>query len=331
MMELLSRKANFTLISADQELLTNDFAADVEKGLTSTPKFLHSKYFYDEIGSQLFEQICELEEYYPTRAETEILRTRSGEIAANFDRKASIVEFGSGSSTKTRLLINAFLERFGGLRYVPIDISRSILEESAQELLNDYPGLDIHAIRATYQGGLDEIGERANHPRLVLFLGSNIGNFERDVALRFLRNIRELMGPDDRFLLGVDLKKDRSILEAAYNDSRGVTARFNLNLLERINRELGGEFNQELFMHSAKYNENEGRIELHLGSKRDQFVYIRDLDIDISFREGERIHTENSHKFLLSEIDSMAKEAGFMVVQRWLDGNELFSLNLLAP
>lgn len=329
-MEVITKQDRFQLISTNEEIKVDNFASDVKKGLTSEEKFLLSKYFYDEKGSQLFEQISDLDEYYLTRTEREILESKSGEISTLFSDRISMVELGSGSSEKTRLLIKAFLKRFGNLFYIPIDISLSILEESSLNLLADFPGLDIQAINATYQKGLRKLHSISKPPRLILFLGSNIGNFQRHDAENFLHCIQELMHPTDRLLAGIDLKKDKKELEAAYNDSLGVTAKFNLNLLERINRELGGEFDLNEFKHLAIYNENIGRIEMHLVSKIDQTVHISDINLDVPFKEGETIHTENSYKYSLQDIDELAQSAGLLTKERWLDANERFSLNFFA-
>ncbi len=330
-MEVITKQDRFQLISTNEEIKVDNFANDVKKGLTAEEKFLLSKYFYDEKGSQLFEQISDLDEYYLTRTEREILESKSGEISTLFSDKISMVELGSGSSEKTRLLIKTFLKRFENLFYIPIDISLSILEESSLNLLADFPGLDIQAINATYQKGLRKLHSISKSPRLILFLGSNIGNFQRHDAEEFLRCIREFMDPTDGLLAGIDLKKDKKELEAAYNDSLGVTAKFNLNLLERINRELGGEFNLNDFEHLAIYNEKIGRIEMHLVSKKDQTVHISDLSLDIHLKKGETIHTENSYKYSLQDIDELAQSAGLLTRERWLDAKERFSLTFFVP
>ena len=286
-MEVLTKQDRFQLISAEIELKTNDFAQDVKEGLTSKRKFISSKYFYDEKGSQLFEQITELDEYYLTRAEHNILESKSAEIVALFSEEISLVELGSGSSIKTRLLIDAFLQQFTNLHYIPIDISQTMLQESSLNLLEDFPALDILAINATYHKGLDILKSKSKPPRLILFLGSNIGNFTRRKAEDFLKNIRYGMESTDRLLVGIDLQKNREVLEAAYNDGLGVTAEFNLNILARINRELGGEFDLSKFKHQSIYNEELGRIEMHLVSRIDQTVHISNLNLDIPFKADE--------------------------------------------
>jgi dimethylhistidine N-methyltransferase len=218
------------------------FGEEIAQGLRAARKWIPCRFMYDQAGSGLFEEICDLPEYYVTRAERQILEDHSDEIAGSFAEPVSLAELGSGSSLKTRLLIEAFLRRQGTLRYVPVDISRSMLDESARELLDDYGGLEIHAIASEYVDGLRRVGGETERPKLIAWLGSNVGNFDRAAASRFLRRIRDAMGERDRLLLGVDLRKDRAVLEAAYDDAAGVTARFNLNLLERINRDLDGGF-----------------------------------------------------------------------------------------
>ncbi len=307
------------------------FARDVAAGLARTPKRLPCRYFYDREGSLLFEAICRLPEYYVPRAEREILERRAPEIAACLPLGAALVELGSGSAAKTRLLIEALLRRQGALRYVPVDVSRSMLEESAFGLLADYPLLQIVAVAAEYEEGLGVLGRAADGPKLILWLGSNIGNLERPEAAAFLRRVRELMTPDDRLLVGIDLRKDRTVLERAYDDAQGVTARFNRNILARINRELGGRFDLDTFRHRAVYDEAAGRVEMYLVSMQAQRVPIERLGLEVTFAAGEAIHTENSYKYAPSEIDALAEAAGLRVEQRWLDGGRRFSDNLLAP
>ena len=221
---------------------------------------------YDQEGSALFEEICTLPEYYLTRCEEEILRRTSDTIAGLSAAPVTLVELGSGNAAKTRLLIAALLRRQEQLRYVPIDICRTVLEESARDLLRDFAGLDILAVAGEYQEGMQFLKGEGAEPRLILWLGSNVGNFHRGDAARFLHAVRDTMQPDDRLLVGADLRKDKATLEAAYDDPRGVTARFNLNLLTRINRELGGHFDLAAFRHRAVYNEEIGRIEMYLDS-----------------------------------------------------------------
>jgi len=321
----------FTLISIDKEIYINNFSEDVKTGLTSESKYLPFVYFYDHIGSQLFEKICELPEYYLTRTETNILLTNAEDIVSKFSKGTVLVELGSGSSTKTRILIEAFLERQNLAHYTPIDVSHQMLEESSCSLLKEYPDLEINAIAARYNEGIDHLNIRKDQQNLITWLGSSIGNFERSEVTAFLRHIRKIMHPNDRFLVGIDLQKDKSIIENAYNDAQGITAEFNLNLLTHVNRELGGNFDLEDFDHKAIYNEELGRIEMYLISNVDQKVFISELGLEVSFTANETIHTENSCKYSLDDIDTLAEESGLYVEKQWLDTERLFSLNLFAP
>ena len=303
----------------------------VQRGLTARPKHLPSHLFYDREGSLLFERICDLPEYYLTRAERSILAGCSNELALRFSQPVTLVELGSGSASKTRLLIDAFLARHARLTFVPIDVSRSMLEQTAHALLEDYPSLEVLAISGLYQDGLDRLPDAVESPRLVLWLGSSIGNLDRPAAMTFLERVRERLVPGDRVLLGVDLRKDAQILERAYDDAQGVTAAFNLNLLTRLNRELGSEFELDTFAHRARFVEDIGRVEMHLVSRCEQRVTIGDLGLEIDFAQGETIHTENSYKYSLDEIADLARNARLRLEQTWIDDGKRFSLNLLAP
>jgi L-histidine Nalpha-methyltransferase len=311
-----------------------DFAGDVRRGLTAERKFLPPKYFYDELGSQLFEAICLLPEYYLTRAESEIFARRADEIAELAARGSAVTlfELGSGSATKTRRVVEALLKRQGRLTYVPVDISTPALEASARALLRDYPTLTVEAYASDYDAALPRLGESLDDSAraLVLFLGSNIGNFDRAEARDFLRRVRGVLRDGDAVLVGADLKKDPAALEAAYDDALGVTAAFNLNLLARINRELAADFHLRDFRHVALYDGGRGRVEMHLESARAQLVRIRALGLDVHFREGERVHTENSYKYDLAELSALAAETGFRIARTWLDGGERFSSNLFV-
>lgn len=304
-------------------------AEDVRRGLTTHPKRFLPKYFYDELGSQLFEAICLLPEYYLTRAENEILKLYADDIVAAFDGDTTLLEMGSGSASKTRLVIEALLRKQQELLFIPVDISASALDSSSRILLQSYPQLRIEAYAADYFAGMAEL---ANNPRgrtLALFLGSNISNFDPEDALKFLRALRQVLGAGDAMLLGADLKKEKSVLEAAYNDALGVTAAFNLNVLARINRELDGNFDLRAFRHFAFFNEALGRIEIYIESLRQQTVNIAQLGLEVQFGEGEQIHTENSYKYGLDDIAKLASETGFVRAQTWLDSRQLFSSNLL--
>jgi len=304
-------------------------AEDVRKGLSAQPKRFLPKYFYDELGSQLFEAICLLPEYYLTRAENEILQRYSDEIVAAISGQKTLVEMGSGSASKTRLIIEALLRRQSELLFMPVDISATALESSSRILLQSYPRLTIEAYAADYFAGLAELGKKPRARTLALFLGSNISNFDPDEALRFLRAMRSVLQKGDALLLGADLKKDPAILDAAYNDALGVTSAFNLNVLARINRELGGTFDLRAFKHRAFYNQSEGRVEIYIESLADQRVRIEKLDLEIEFAAGELIHTENSYKYDKANIAHLAVATGFELSRTWLDSEERFSSNLL--
>jgi dimethylhistidine N-methyltransferase len=306
-----------------------NLADDVRKGLAAQPKRFLPKYFYDELGSQLFEAICLLPEYYLTRAENEIFQRYASEIVAAVDGQITLVEMGSGSASKTRLIIETILQRQSQLVFMPVDISRSAIESSSRILLQSYPRLTIDAYAADYFTGLAELGKKPRKRTLALFLGSNISNFDIDEALRFLRAMRSVLNKGDALLLGADLKKDPAILEAAYNDALGVTSAFNLNVLARINRELGGTFDLHKFKHLAFYNEAMGRIEIYIESLFNQTVRIEKLDLEVEFAMGELIHTENSYKYDLDGIARLASETGFCCSPTWLDSQERFSSNLL--
>ncbi len=314
------------------------FCAAVADGLLQSRKQLPCRFFYDQTGSEIFEEICALPEYYPTRTERAILERYADEIlttahVAQSDSPLSLIEFGSGSSVKTRLLIEAALRQQPKLTYVPIDISGDFLRESCLTLLEDYPALCVTGLAAEYSDAMQALPEEdlGEGTRLFLFLGSNIGNFTHDEATRFLGRLRAVMRPQDRLLLGVDLVKDRSVLEAAYNDSAGVTAAFNKNLLWRINQELDADFELDCFAHHAPFVEEHSRIEMHLISERAQTVTIDYLELSISFEEGEVIHTENSHKYTPDSFERLCQPAGLHIHQVWTDEREWFSMMLLEP
>jgi L-histidine N-alpha-methyltransferase len=307
-----------------------NFAEDVRAGLTDPHKHLPSKYFYDALGSALFEAICDLPEYYLTRAETEILSYNAQAIVDAVGTPLELVELGSGSAIKTRLLIDAVFTRQAQLRYRPIDISKAALDASARSLQHEYPGIVVDGVNADYASGLRLLSRNGSRCTLALFLGSNIGNFNPVEAERTLGMLRSVLEPGDCFLLGADLKKDRRALELAYDDPTGVTAAFNLNLLGRINRELGGEFDLKQFRHRAFYNEEQGRVESHLVSLRRQDVPIKDVGIVAHFEEGETIHTESSYKFDTQSIGRLANATGFDVRATWTDPAHRFADFLLV-
>ncbi len=305
------------------------FAHDVRAGLTAPQKTLPAKYFYDELGSALFEAICLLPEYYLTRAEDEILKRHAAEIVAAVRGPFDIVELGSGSATKTRRIIAAALAQQQSLAYHPIDISKSALEASAEALQREFPGLLVEGIATDYFDGLHRISRSGAMHRLALFLGSNVGNFEPPETIRVLRALREVLEPGDALLLGADLRKDPAMLEAAYDDPLGITAAFNLNILVRINRELDGEFDLESFSHLARYDETRGRVEMHVVSRVSQTVGIQALDLNVQFAQGESIHTESSYKYDEPAIRELATKSGFELSQTWSDAEHRFSSNLL--
>jgi L-histidine Nalpha-methyltransferase len=305
------------------------FSVDVRRGLLARPKQLFPKYLYDELGSELFEAICLLPEYYLTRAENEILTRYADEIAASIEGPLTLLEMGSGSATKTRLIIEALLRRQTELHFIPVDISASALDTSSRVLLQSYPRLKITAYASDYYDGLTALRQDAERGRtLTLFLGSNIGNFDADEAHTFLRALRGVLKEGDALLLGADLRKEQATLEAAYDDALGVTAAFNLNLLARINREFDADFNIRSFKHYVQYNEALGRVEVYIESLREQRVLLRKLDLEASFTTGERIHTENSYKYDPDGLSALASATGFTRARTWLDRREQFSSNL---
>jgi L-histidine Nalpha-methyltransferase len=324
-------RSRFEIACEPQASLAEDFAASVRAGLTASPKRLECSWFYDAEGSRLFERICATPEYYLTRAEDEILASHAGEICDGLAPEADLVELGSGSGSKTRRLIAELASRRGRVRYVPIDISRDALEDSARRLLAEFEGLSISAVAAEYGPGLDELRRVSPGPKLVLWLGSNIGNFDRERASGFLARVRSRLTPECRVLVGFDLRKDTATLERAYDDAGGITARFNLNLLARIDRELGGDFDLERFSHRARYDEEDGRIDMFLDSRVAQEVAIRALDLEVAFEAGEPIHTESSYKHSLAELGAIAARAGLEIERSWFDEARRFCEVRLRP
>ena len=295
----------------------------VLEGLAARPKTIPPKFFYDERGSRLFDAITELPEYYPTRTEIGLLERHAGEIAALTGPRCLLVELGSGSSRKVRILLEGLEPR----AYVPLDISREHLRHSATTLAAEHPGLQVHAVCTDYSTLRQLPFNAAGCPKLLFFPGSSIGNMDPDEARAFLRRMGGLAGPDGSLLIGVDLKKDPALLHAAYNDGQGVTAAFNRNLLVRINRELDAGFDLDAFRHRAFYNDEAGRVEMHLVSSTAQQVAVDGAQF--AFAEGETIHTENSYKYAVDEFRSLAREAGLSPVHHWVDNRNLFSLHFL--
>ena len=303
------------------------FRDDVFEGLSRKQKELPCKYFYDDRGSELFNTICDLDEYYPSRTETALLQAHGSEMADLIGPGVCLIEFGCGSLLKTRLLLDALTSPAA---FVPIDISADHLMLSAAALAADYPDLEVLPVVADFTRPvqLPDKVRKAKGERVGFFPGSTIGNFDHAGAADFLATVADMVGGGGALLIGVDLKKDEEILVRAYDDAQGVTAAFNRNVLERINRELGGCFDIETFHHRALYNGAESRIEMHLVSTREQTVTV--LDRDFTFREGETIHTENSYKYHVEEFSSLAAGTGFRTARTWVDGDGLFSLHYLT-
>ena len=309
--------------------LEKSFADEISFSLNQHSKFISPKFFYDKKGSELFEKICELPEYYPTKTEIDILKKLKGELPLYLDGSFRLVELGSGSSVKTRLILDMLNQVQDKIEYFPIDISE-ILTESSALLQRDYNDLHITGIIDTYEGGLEFLKDYDAKKNLILFLGSSFGNFTSDEGKEFLEKINSTMKDNDLFLIGLDLVKNKIILENAYNDSQGVTAQFNLNVLSRINDELDADFNLNNFAHCAIYNENDQRIEMYLKSLVNQSVIISKANVSLTLKKNELIHTEHSHKYKLSQIRELMHQTGFNIKNTWLDENNHFALTLVS-
>jgi len=294
---------------------------DVRAGLARPPRSLPCRWLYDEEGSRLFEEICRVPEYYIPAAEREILSRYADDILAAAPPEAAIVELGSGSAEKTRLLFDAALRARPRVRYVPIDISASALASSSARLGADYPGLTIQPVCAEYEEGLQHLG---TGPRLVLWLGSNIGNFDRAAGAAFLRRVGARLAPRDRLLVGIDRRKRRDVLELAYDDPAGVTARFSKNVLRRLNDELGADFDLDAFRHRAVYDPDAGRVSMYLVSERAQRVRIPAVPMEVSLAAGEAIHTEDSYKYSDEEVRALAAAAGLRIERMFTDRSGRF-------
>ncbi len=303
------------------------FRDDVFRGLGGPAKSLPCKYFYDAEGSRLFDAICRLDEYYPTRTEIGLLTAHGREMAALIGGDACLIEFGCGSLVKTRLLLDAL---DAPAVFVPIDISRDHLLAGAAALDRDYPGLAVLPVVADFTRpvALPERARAAGLKRVVFFPGSTVGNFDRPQVAEFLARVAAMVGPGGALLIGVDLKKDTATLVRAYDDAAGVTAAFNLNILARVNRELAGDFDLDGFRHKAVYNEDAGRIEIYLVSRRAQTATV--MGRRFRFADGESIHTENSYKYHVEEFAALAGHAGFAAGRTWVDERRLFSLHYLT-
>ncbi len=301
--------------------MPQDFLQDVVDGLRRTPKRVPSKYFYDQRGSELFEQICELDEYYLTRTELSIMRCHAGDMADAIGPNCLLIEPGSGNSRKVRLLLEHMRDPAG---YVPVDISEEHMTRCVASLGREFPQLRIAPLAADFCDPFEVPEAPGTQRRVVYFPGSTIGNFAPDEAIAWLARMARVTGPGGGLLIGVDLKKDVGILEAAYNDSEGVTRDFNLNLLSRLKRDLGADVQPERFEHRAFYNEPKGRIEMHLVSAEHQIIRLDHTEVELE--PGETIHTENSYKFDLDQFEAIAAQAGWRRVAYWMDDQELFSV-----
>ena len=303
-------------------------ADDVLDGLTRPFKEIPPKHFYDSRGSALFERICELPEYYPTRAETAILRARAGEMVAAAGEPAELVELGSGSTLKARMLLDSM---DAPERYVPVDVSERMVREAAEELVDDYPGLAVHGVVGDFERHLGEVPPPDGPGRLVALLGGTIGNFPPGSRRRLLRDVRAMLGPGDALLLGTDLVKDPAVIEAAYNDSAGVTAAFNRNLLAVINRELDADFDLQAFEHVAFYDREQEWIEMRLRATRACRVRVAALDLEVRFAADEELRTEISAKFTSQRLRREFAAAGLGLRRMWTDPEELFAVSLAVP
>ncbi len=311
------------------EITKKSFAEEISESLTQNSKSISPKFFYDQKGSQLFEDICSLPEYYLTRTEKKILENLKHELHEHLDSDYRLVELGSGSSVKTRLILDALDKTHDEIEYFPIDISE-ILKEGAQNLLDDYKSLKITGIIDTYERGLEFLKEYDDTPNLIAFLGSSFGNFCPAEGKEFLKFVNSTMKENDLFLIGLDLVKDKQVLENAYNDSRGITAKFNLNVLSRMNNELDANFALEHFSHHSLFNEEKQRIEMYIRSHKKQSVHIPKANIKLDFEEDELIHTEHSHKYTISSIEKTLKITGFEINRIWQDEKRHFALVLAS-
>jgi L-histidine N-alpha-methyltransferase len=307
----------------------SSLADDVLDGLTKPFKELPPKHFYDERGAELFDRICGLPEYYQTRTERAILE-RDADLIVGETRAVELVELGSGMATKTRVLLDAMAKAGTLERYVPLDVTESVVRDCASELVDEYPGLRVHGVIGDFERHLDRVPE-ATGPRIVAFLGGTIGNFAPGSRRRFLRSVAGLLGPDDRLLLGTDLVKDAAVLEAAYDDSQGVTAEFNLNMLRVLNRELEADFDTDRFEHVAFFDRRNEWIEMRLRSREPQDVAIAALGLEIEFTTGEELRTEISAKFTRVRVEADLAAAGLEIAGWHTDDAELFALSMSRP
>lgn len=305
------------------------FAEEIFSSLNRDSKSINPKFFYDKKGSNLFERICELPEYYPTRTEISILEKLQDDLPDFLNDDFRLVELGSGSSVKTHLILDVFEKLYEKTEYFPIDISE-ILTESSEQLLHDYKNLHVTGIIDTYEGGLEFLKTYDDKKNLIVFLGSSFGNFSPTDGYQFLQKIHFTMKSGDLFLIGLDLVKDKKILESAYDDSEGITSQFNLNVLSRINDELDADFDLNNFQHYAIYNSESQRIEMYLKSLVNQSVVISKSNFELHLKKDELIHTEHSHKYRLPQIHELLEDIGFEIKKTWLDSKEYFSLTLVS-
>jgi L-histidine N-alpha-methyltransferase len=328
MMDTTLTDGRIEIINCMRDVFHGDISSDVLRGLTSQRKSVPSKYFYDETGSRLFEHICRLPEYYQTRTELSILRANAPDIMQGFE-KGCLIELGSGANWKVRTLLDAVMHSgTSDICYLPVDVSESALYKASQDLMRRYPGLKVTGMIADFTKRIATLP--ADRNRLFLFFGSTIGNFDDKERSGLLKNVAALMTHEDRFLVGIDMIKDAGILERAYNDSRGVTAEFNRNILTVINRELNANFNTRDFDHIAFFDAEKERVEMHLRANRKTSAFIETLGLSADMQEGETIHTEICKKFSKESAEAMAQEAG-LTIERWFsDPREWFSLIELA-
>ncbi|ERN40848.1 putative methyltransferase [Rubidibacter lacunae KORDI 51-2] len=322
---LQSQRPTVTVLAGDTAL--KDDGSDAIAGLTQAQKALPARFFYDDRGSQLFEQICDLPEYYLTRAETAIFRQYADDIAAATGA-CDLVELGSGSSTKTRLLLDAYARADLPLHYIPIDISAGILVESAEQLAKDYPGIEIHSLVGTYEQGLQQLPPASLPTRMVTFIGSSLGNFSEAESDTFFSLVAETLTTGEYFLVGIDLQKVVAVMEAAYNDSQGVTAEFNFNMLDHLNRRFDGDFQRDRFEHWTFYNADACQIETYLRAKVAHQVRLATLDLTVDFAVGETMLTEIARKFDLQQMQSCLDEHSLPVIRTFADSRGWFALLL---
>jgi len=322
--------------NSEHFIINNEFVKDVEKGLADKQKHISPKFFYDKKGSKLFEEICDQPEYYLNRSESLILKRSVDEIMDKLgEKQISIIELGNGNSLKTRILLKPILANLRKVCYFPIDVSLKTLKKSLKDLSKEYVNLEIFGICSDYVSGLTKINDfmkmKNNIPKnkLIIFLGSSIGNFHPKEAKNFLYSLKRYIRQEDALLIGIDLEKDKRILDKAYNDKKGLTAKFNLNILARINRELDGEFKLSSFEHKSFYNIHKHRIEMHLESKLDQEVRVGATKKTFHFKKGETIHTENSYKYSQNNLNELVKNAGLEMIQSFTDRKKQYTLILL--